>query len=197
MKRLLKAISIVFAAILMAACAHPITMRANLDNISAVQADKKISKSVAYYIEPIYLNSEVTTAGGGGDKVRYFPYQDVEPGLFKVLSTVFKDVNRIKSADDKEAMSKFDVAFVINPLIQTDSSSPSPFTWPPTKFKTELTCKIMDKNGQVVTVQKVVGEGSAEFDEFKSDFSLSARRSTEDALKKLQKALLEAPELRK
>jgi hypothetical protein len=43
----------------------------------------------------------------------------------------------------------------------------------------------------------VSGEGSAEFSEFKSDFSLSGKRATADALLKMQRVLLDTTELRK
>jgi hypothetical protein len=76
-------------------------------------------------------------------------------------------------------------------------SSPSPFTWPPTQFDIELTCRITDNAGNLVLEAKVNGTGAAEFEEFKNDFSLSAKRSTEDLLSKLQTLLLNSPELRK
>jgi hypothetical protein len=79
----------------------------------------------------------------------------------------------------------------------TDSSSPSPFTWPPTKFNIDLTCDIADATGNPILSKKVTGEGNAEFDEFKKDFSLSGKRAAEDALLKMQKTLLSASELRK
>ena len=183
--------------VLMAACAHPITLKSDLERIPAVQAQQKIPKSVGYYIEPILLASEVTTPGGGGDSVKYFPYQDIEPGFYKVLSNVFKDVNRLKSAQDGEAISKYDISLIFTPMLQTSSSSSSALTWPPTKFTTQLTCKITDKNGQLILEKKIMGDGVAQFEEFAKDHSLSARRATEDLLKKLQNELLESPELRK
>lgn len=197
MNKFLRIVTVLAVPVLMAACAHPITLKSDLDKIPAVKSEQKIQKSVGYYIEPILLASEVTTPGGGGDKVKYFPYQDIEPGFFKVLSNVFKDVNRLKSAQDGEAISKYDISFIFTPVLQTNSSSQSALTWPPTRFWTELTCKITDKNGQLIVEKKVIGDGAAQFEEFTKDFSLSARRSTEDLLQKLQKELLETPELRK
>ncbi len=44
---------------------------------------------------------------------------------------------------------------------------------------------------------KVLGQGKAPFSEFKADFSLSAKRASDDALAKLLKALSDSPELRK
>jgi len=50
--------------------------------------------------------------------------------------------------------------------------------------------------GQRLFAKKVMGQGRAEFTEFKTDFSLSGKRATEDAFIKMQRALLDAQELR-
>jgi len=184
-----------FAAIL-TACAHPISMAPRADKLSSINTESRINKSVAYIITSDMLAKEVTTPGGGGDKVSYLPYRDIESAFYTVLSKVFSNVNKLKSASDIDSINKYDISLIITPDIVTNSSSSSPFTWPPTKFSTELSCKITDKTGKLIWETKVTGEGAAEFDEFKKDFSLSARRSTEDALLKLQKSLLAAPELR-
>jgi len=59
------------------------------------------------------------------------------------------------------------------------------FTWPPTKFTIDLTVKALNANGDVVWQKQIIQTGQAEFDEFKSDFSLSARRATEQAFLQL------------
>jgi hypothetical protein len=74
---------------------------------------------------------------------------------------------------------------VFTPEITTTSSSSSPFTWPPTKFGTEVSCTVTDAQGVVVAKVRANGEGAAEFAEFKSDFSLSARRAVSDVMDKL------------
>ncbi|RJF96335.1 hypothetical protein D3871_21030 [Noviherbaspirillum saxi] len=140
---------------------------------------------------------EVTTPGGGGDKVSYQPYRDMETAFYKMLTNVFGSVTKLKTAKDAEAISRNNVSYIITPEIVTNSSSPSPFTWPPTKFNVDLTCQITDALGNPVLTKSVSGEGNAEFSEFKSDFSLSGKRASQDALLKMQRVLLEAAELRK
>ena len=193
----LKLSSLFFAAIILSACARPMIVTPNLDKIGQISTNQQINKNVAYLISSDVLTKEVTTPGGGGDKVTYYPYRDIETGFYKVLSNVFANVTKLKSASDAETISKNNIVFLITPTIVTDSSSPSALTWPPTKFSTELTCRVTDKLGNLILETKVTGNGAAEFDEFKKDLSLSGKRSTEDALIKLQQALLNAPELRK
>lgn len=154
-----------------------------------------INKSVAYYISTEQRAQQVTTPGGGGDKVTYKPYKDMESGLYAVLSNVFGDVTALNSPADSAAIAKHNVAYIVTPEITTDSSSDSAMTWPPTRFTVTLTCNVTDVAGQAVLSRKVVGEGHAEFSEFKHDFSLSSKRATEDALLKMQTELLRAPEL--
>lgn len=81
---------------------------------------------------------------------------------------------------------------MITPSLVTTSHSPSLFTWPPTVFTIEITCRIQDEQGKPVTEIRVMGDGRAEFDEFKSDFSMSAKRAANDALTKLVKAIGDA-----
>ena len=69
-------------------------------------------------------------------------------------------------------------------------------TWPPTQFTVDLTCTIADGRGQTVDVIRVSGYGRAEFNEFKSNFSLAAVRASNHALALLIQALGESPKLR-
>jgi hypothetical protein len=195
--RIIKLVSSLFAAAILVGCAHPIMMTPDVAKIERDAASPPIRKDVAYFIADDLRSREVTTPGGGGDKVSYVPYRDIETGFYKMLTNVFGSVTKLKSPTDMEAIRKNNVAYVITPTVVTNSSSPSPFTWPPTQFYVELTCDITDANGNKVLSQKVMGEGRAEFDEFKSDFSLSAKRGSQDALLKMQRVLLEAPALRK
>jgi hypothetical protein len=190
-------LSLVAFAIVLTGCARPLVIAPNIDKITASTTDKSIAKNAGYYVADDTRAKEVTTPGGGGDKVNYFPYRDIETAFYKMLDNVFDNVTKLKAPEDTEAISKNKLSYIVTPAIVTNSSSPSAFTWPPTKFSVELTCNITDSAGNKVMSLKVLGEGAAEFDEFKSDYSLSGRRATEDALMKMQKALLEAPELRK
>jgi hypothetical protein len=175
-------------------CAHPLTLNPNLDAI-ADGGEVKIDKKVGLLVSEADRQHEVTTPGGGGDKVRYFPYRDLETGIYVALSHVFREVVRVSSITDPKVQSD-GLSYLITPRLLTSSSSDSLLTWPPTRFTIELTCQVNDSRGAPVTVLQVVGDGHATFDEFKRDFSMSANRAAEDALKKLVKALGASPALR-
>lgn len=171
-------------------CAHPISMAPNLDAIpTAAGKSTPSKKKVGFYIADSATAQEVTTPGGGGDKVRYFPYRDLEPGLYKALGTVFRDVTKIKNPADAAEIRASGIQLLITPEITTDSSSSSPFTWPPTAFTVTLVCQIKDAQGTTLDTVRVEGRGEAEFSEFKSNFSLAAARASDDALAKLMAAL--------
>lgn len=195
--RILKLACSMIAAAILVGCAHPIVISPDISRIERDPAAQPIKKNVAYFIADDVRNREVITPGGGGDRVSYVPYRDIETAFYKMLTNVFDGVTKVNSPGDMEALRKNNAVYVIAPSLTTNSSSPSPFTWPPTQFSVELTCDISDPAGKTVLSKKVLGEGRAEFDEFKSDFSLSGKRGAQDALLKMQRALLEAPELRK
>jgi hypothetical protein len=168
-------------------------------DLASIQAKgiTTIDKQVGYHISDASKAVEVTTPGGGGDKIRYFPYRDIEPGFYKALAEVFRGVSKVKDPKNTDDLRQNGIALLIVPEIKTTSSSPSPFTWPPTQFSVTLTCTVTDAAGKPVQKLSVTGNGKAEFDEFKSNFALAAVRATNDALAKLVTALGEAPELRK
>lgn len=195
MKSLFKLLSASFFLVLLVGCAHPISMRPDLDAVK-VKDLAQIDKKVGFYISDANKALEVTTPGGGGDKVRYFPYRDIEPGFYKALTETFRDVSKIKNLSDTDEIRKSGIALLIVPEIKTTSSSTSGLTWPPTQFSVSLACTITDASGRLVRQLNVSGEGAAEFSEFKSNFSLSAVRATNDALVKLMAALGSAPEVR-
>lgn len=184
------------AALAVTGCAHPIVISPNVANLERDAGTTPIAKNVGYYISAENRNLAVTTPGGGGDKITYRPYGEIETALYKTLSNVFADVTALKSADDTEAIAKHRISYIITPAITTDSSSSSAFTWPPTYFKMDINCVITDGAGKTVSTKAVTGEGRAEFAEFKSDFALAAKRAVEDGLKKLQTLLLKSDELR-
>ncbi|MCZ4314590.1 hypothetical protein O4H66_14360 [Comamonadaceae bacterium G21597-S1] len=195
MKRLFSWLALVFAVAIASGCAHPITMNPDLSTIAG-DPSAVIGKSVGYHIAESAKALEVTTGGGGGDKVRYFPYRDLEPGLYKALSELFTAVSRVQDPKDTAAMNSKGIQLLIVPEIKTLSSSESVFTWPPTQFTVDLTCTVSSPQGQAVDVIRVSGYGQATFDEFKSNFSLAAVRASNDALGKLVKALTASSRLR-
>lgn len=64
------------ALVTLAGCAHPVSIRSDVAYPKGQAAN---SASVGYYISDSNRSLEVTTPAGGGDKIRYFPYRDLEP----------------------------------------------------------------------------------------------------------------------
>lgn len=168
---------------LLAACAHPISLEPT--QVPERKEAALVKKKVGYVITDADKAKEVTTPGGGGDKVSYYPYRDMEKALRGALRTVYEDVSTVKAANDLPAIQQAGLAYVFTPQITTTSSSSSPFTWPPTQFGVEVSCTVTDPQGAVVAQVRANGAGAAEFSEFRSDFSLSARRAVADVVEKL------------
>ena len=170
-------------------CGHSINITPPENTISK-EGVVKIDKNVGYYISAENMNKEVTTPGGGGDKVKYFLYKESEPALKLVLGNIFNQVISVPASNDAKFIAANKIAYIFTPEFKTDSSSPSPFTWPPTKFSMKIDCKAADGSGKLLWQTVVEGEGLAEFDEFKHDFSLAARRASQKAFMKLQKEII-------
>lgn len=166
----------------LAACAHPISLEPT--KLPERSESQLVAKKVGYAISDADKAKEVTTPGGGGDKVSYFPYRDMEKALRAALRSVYQDVSAVKSPADP-LVKDTGLAYVFTPTISTTSSSSSLLTWPPTKFGVEVSCTVTDAQGAVVAQVRANGEGAAEFSEFASDFSLSARRAVADVVEKL------------
>lgn len=177
-------------AALLGGCAHPISLNSDLSTVTGTGKDK-IDKSVGLYVSAADRARQVEGPGGGGDKVSYFPYRDMEAGIYVALGEAFSKVSKLESTSDPRIAAE-GIHYVITPSLVTTSHSPSLFTWPPTVFTIEITCRIQDAQGKPVTEIRVMGDGRAEFDEFKSDFSMSAKRAANDALAKLVKAIGDA-----
>lgn len=182
-------------AAVLAGCAHPIDMATD-KSVPTTKVEPKIARNAAFVIPDALRDTEVTTPGGGGDKVSYFPYRDLEAPLYATLSSVFANVSKLRTTNDEAAIRKGQVSFIVTPVITTDSSSDSALTWPPTRFTVRMMCTVTDPSGTVLLKKEVTGQGNAEFSEFRRNFGLSAQRASEDMLKRLQEMLATAPELR-
>lgn len=181
-------------ASLFGACAHPIVI-SPLE--TPVRGDASLSsKKVAYVMTDADRNKQVTTEGGGGDKVNYFPYRDLEKAIRDALRAVYSDVFVIKSPSDSGAIQGNDISFVFAPEISTSSNSQSMFTWPPTQFTIDLSCNVTDPVGNMILRIRVVGSGAAEFSEFKADFGLAGRRAASELSEKLKQEISTNPRLR-
>lgn len=179
---------IIALTFLLGACAHPIVI-SPLETPARVDASHSLKK-VAYVMTDADRNKEVTTEGGGGDKVSYFPYRDLEKVIRDVLSTVYSDVFVIKSPSDSATIQENNISFVFAPEISTSSNSQSMFTWPPTQFTIELSCNTTDNVGNLISRIRVVGSGAAEFSEFKADFGLAGRRAAFELSEKLKQEII-------
>lgn len=179
---------------LLAACAHPIVV-SPLETPPRVEAQLS-PKKAAYVMTEADRNLEVTTPGGGGDKVNYKPYRDLEKAIRDALRAVYTEVFAVTSTSDREALRNQGVSHVFSPRITTTSESPSPFTWPPTKFGIEMTTQVSDPSGATITTIRTQSNGAAEFDEFKHDLSLSARRAATQLSEQFRQQVAADPLLR-
>lgn len=178
---------------LLGGCAHQIAINP-ID--TPTRAEAALSpKHAAYVLNDADRAQQVYTPGGGGDKVSYFPYRDLEKSLRDALRAVYRDVVVVKSATDATAIQANNVAFVFKPAITTASSSDSLLTWPPTRFTINLECVVTAPDGTALARFRVTGEGQAEFSEFKNDFGLAGRRAASDLSEKLRQAIKDNPAL--
>jgi len=156
-----------------------------------------IPKNIGLYISPADRAKEVTTPGGGGDKVSYHPYADMETGLYKVLGNTFQSVDSLSTLSDVNTIAKHSLTLIAIPEITTTSSSSGVFTWMATDFTVQLSCRFTDLAGREVATISSTGTGHAEFSVLKSDFSVAGERASRDALEKFQAAVLQSEALRK
>jgi len=185
-------ILLVAMVILTGACAHPISITPDLAKLDRANVKQSASK-VGYYISDADRNLEVITPGGGGDKVKYKPYEQLEPAIQKVLSNKFARVYSLKKENDSVEIKSKGITYVFVPKVSTTSSSKSAFTWPPTNFSVTLDCRAVDSTGSTVWQKSLTGEGEAQFKEFKSNFSLSAQRASYNTFKMLEDVLDKEP----
>jgi hypothetical protein len=178
-------------------CAHPMIISPDVETLVPKSDVSRIPKNAGLYMAPADRASQVTTPGGGGDKVSYHPYADMEIGLYKMLGNVFQSVTMLTSPTDTTLITKNSVAYIVAPKIATTSSSSGFFTWMATDFTVTLTCTISDAAGRSIATVSSTGSGHAVFDELKSNFSIAGQRAAQDALLKEQVLLLENAELRK
>jgi len=191
----IKLLLVVLPLLAMIGCAHPMVISPRVEELP-VENKVKIDKAVGYYISAKNLVLKVESPGGGGDRLAYHPYKDIEGALSKVLFNIYKDVYKLKSENDKKELTKKGVTYVFVPKVSTTSSSPSPFTWPPTDFSVTLDVHALDNSGKQLWSSQVTGKGHAEFEQFKDDFQLAARLASKAAFIKLQKEIEKSNALR-
>ena len=196
MSRSQKFFLLVCAIALLNGCAHSIRITPESDKLPHGNVIVRSDKIVGYVITDEERNRRVITPGGGGDKVEYAPYKELEGGLYRVLNNVFTNVYSLTSMEDKAFITEKGIVLVMRPTIATNSSSSSLFTWPPTAFEVIIEIKAIDTTGKVIWAETISGKGAADFSEVTSDFSLAAIRASEAALTQLQVRLLASPLVR-
>jgi hypothetical protein len=186
----MRALFLLLAAAALAGCAHPIAIAPYGSELTwAHNARARIPSNVGYFIPAESRAVEVTTQGGGGDNVRYFPYRDIDEGFGLMLGNVFTGAQKLSSLTDSPSETRID--YVIVPTIVTTSGGSGLFTWPPTNFTVDLTCTVRDPTGVQIAMPRVVGVGTAETGERLRDHAIAGRRAMADALVKMQAAMLE------
>lgn len=181
-------------AALLAACSHPITMIT--ETAPPRSMAHLVPKKVAYVMTDAQRDQQVTTAGGSGDRVSYYPYRDLEKSIRDALRAVYRDVVVLRTAGDTKANDAAGVSLVFTPQIKTDSSSSSWVTWPPTSFTVEVSCVVSDAAGAEVTRVRAVGNGTANFGEFNGDYGLAARRAAKQMTSQLSSEIRRNEKLR-
>ncbi len=171
----------IYSFIILTGCAHSIQVNPDLAKLRNIESASASDKTVAYYISKENLAAEVITPGGGGDNVKYKPYADTQGALNTVLLKKFAKVYSVESLEDKAFIKEKGISYIFVPHLVTNSSSSSLVTWPPTEFTIKLECNALDENGNTVWGAIVNSTGNAKYSEFKKDFSLSARRASENA----------------
>jgi hypothetical protein len=131
---------------LVAGCSHPITMIT--ETAPPRSTAHLIPKKVAYVMTDAQRDLQVTTAGGSGDRVSYYPYRDLEKSIRDALRGVYRNVIVLRTASDAKANEAAGVSLVFTPQIKTDSSSSSWITWPPTAFTAEVSCVVTNAAGR-------------------------------------------------
>ena len=183
--------------LLLGGCAHQVSIAPSYMTVDEfISTRQKVPASVGFYIPQNLLEKEVTTPGGGGDKITYFPYRDLEASLKKVLESIYEKVSYVKALNAKEN----NVDLVISPEIRTNSSTSNNFMWPPTSFSVELDTLIYDKEGMFLKKISSIGMGETNFSETidsfkqtsregKARISVSGVKAVNDALQKMQSSL--------
>lgn len=181
---------LLFSVVLISSgCAHAILVAPDTDRLPNAATAGRSTKAVGYYISAADRSNVFTTAGGGGDKVSYSPYKDLEPALYHALSNRFERVYSLPSGEDHAFIAEKNIQFVFTPRFETQSSSSSLLTWPPTDFSVTIDVSAIDSAAKIVWQTHVTGAGHAEFSEFKRDFGLAAKRAAEQAFQHLDAEL--------
>lgn len=192
-KAVARAITGTVFALALVACAHPVKISPQLTLTS--DRSRLVDKKVGYRITDAQRALQVTSAGGGGDKISYYLYRDLESGLFDTLSSVFSAVYVLPDASSQQFIVDKNISFVFTPVMDSESSSKNVLMWNPTDFTLRLRASALDASGQEVWSRDFVGTGRAA-----AGGSLvetpAAQAAAADVFGQLQRALLDEPVFR-
>jgi len=174
--------------LLLVGCAHPISVQPDI-RLLADSGAPRLPMAVALHVAPEDTALEVTTSGGGGDSVRYFPYRDLEGPLLYALSRVFDKVVVVTRAMAGEDLAREGFQLSVQPKLLSASGSSSAFTWPPTFFSFTATAAFVDPAGASVALIQESGSGKAEFAEFRKSPGLAGQRAATDLINRLVESI--------
>jgi|GEM_PF-282100 len=177
-------ITLLSLCMLLISCAHTISIKPTDMNISKKNS---FNFKAAYIISSSELNQEIITSAGGGDKVRYKPYEALDSAINLALKQIFLDAIRIESISQLPNYSE--IGLVFDPtIIKTDSSSTSFMFWPPESFTIQLDCYVYDRQENKIQKLNSVGHGSSSrsdwFGQF-DKFGIAGQRAMQDAVEKI------------
>src|ERR1700758_657204 len=104
----IRSIAVTGAIASLAGCAHDITisgdpaaLTASTTAATSTAQTQPINKTVGLVITDELRAKEVVSPGGGGDKVAYKPYRDLELPIYVELGQVFSNVVKLNAAPDQ------------------------------------------------------------------------------------------------
>lgn len=179
------------AVALLAACSHPVRIAPPPLTLYS-DPSLKIDKAVGYHMTDAQRALQTTTRGGGGDKISYFPYRDLEGGLYQTLASVFSSVYVVPDANAQGFIADKHLTFVFVPELTTDSSSTNVMLWNPTNFTVRLHVTANDAAGKPVWSRDLVGQARTAAGGSLTE-TPAAQKAAADVFAQLQKALLDEP----
>jgi hypothetical protein len=113
------------------------------------------------------------------------------------LADSFTHAVVLNSRTDTKAITTQAVTYIVEPKIDTHSSSDNIFFGPAKDFTIKVTCTFSDTDGNLVAIVSAVGTGHADLSDMLNDHSAAGKRAATDALIKLGAAIRSAPEFRR
>ena len=185
----------VAAVMLLAACSHPVKIAPPTLTLYSDPA-LKIGKAVGYHVTDQQRQLQATTKGGGGDKISYYPYRDLEGGLYQTLASVFSSVYVVPDANAQGFIADKHLTFVFVPEVTTESSSTNVMLWNPTNFTVKLHVTANDANGTPVWSRDLVGKARTAAGGSLTE-TPAAQQAAANVFGQLQKVLLDEPLFRR